>query len=274
MDTETICSACSWSPTRQSHCRYHSHVKLFYSAGNRGAWSLGSKFILKERDNNPPNNETSNIRFLTERTSIPIPQVVEEWTEDDGTHFLLTKRIPGQCLEEAWPTLSAEDKERVAKQTAEYLMQLRDLRSDRMECLGGTPLHSAFMFGDDYKTGHGPMTSDDELWAEMSRYLSHVPEEARSALRRRMPSAAPYTFTHGDLTIVNLMVDKGHLAGILDWEGSGYFPVWWEFTHAGISLSTEDAEWKALLRKYLPDHTEGQNGWGKASYSIMSLFVF
>ena len=70
----------------------------------------------------------------------------------------------------------------------------------------------------------------------MALSLSNVPEEIRSQLRQRMPCAAPNTFTHGDLTNVNTMVDHGNLSGILDWESSGYFPVWWEFTAAGIGL--------------------------------------
>ena len=81
---------------------------------------MGSNLILKERSIEPPNFESLNIRFLAERTSIPIPQIVEEWHEDNGTYFLLTKRIQGQPLSEIWPTMSETDKERVAKQTADF----------------------------------------------------------------------------------------------------------------------------------------------------------
>ncbi|KNG86672.1 hypothetical protein ANOM_005665 [Aspergillus nomiae NRRL 13137] len=261
MDTEHICSACSWSPTRQEGCRYNSHVKLFYGVSNHGAWSLGSHLILKERTTEPPNFESTNLQFLAERTSMPVPKLVKEWQEDDGTYFLLSKRIPGRPLSEIWATMSGADKERVAKQTAEYLMQLRGLHSALMESLGGQPLYSAFLFPTGYCIGHGPFSSDDELWAEMALALENVPENVRLELRRRMPAATPYTFTHGDLTNVNIMVDDNGLAGILDWEFSGYFPVWWEFTCAGIGLGQDDKEWKDLLRKYLPDHTEAREFW-------------
>ncbi|KAJ5088557.1 hypothetical protein N7456_012173 [Penicillium angulare] len=261
MDTENIYSACSWSPTRQEDCRYTSHVKIFYGVSNRGAWSLGSNLILKERSIEPPNFEAANLRFLTENTSIPIPKIVEEWQEDDGAYFMLTRRIQGLPLNEAWPTLSNADKDRIAKQTAEYLSQLREHQSIRRESLGGKPLYSAFLFPNGYGIGHGPLLSDDELWAEMSLALTNVPEEARQKLRQRMPTATPYTFSHCDLTNVNIVVNNGNLAGILDWKSSGYFPVWWEFTAAGIGLGQEDTEWKDLLRKFLPDHTEARNFW-------------
>ena len=261
MEIENVCSACSWSPTRQEGCRYNSNVKIFYGVSDRGAWSLGSKLILKERSIKPPNFEAPNIWFLAERTSIPIPKIVEEWQDDNGSYFLLTKRIQGRPLNEIWPTMSGLDKERVAKQAAEYIIQLRQLHSNRMESLGGQPLYSAFLFPNGYGIGHGPLSSDDELWAEMSLALSKVPEEICLKLRQRMPTATPYTFTHGDLTNVNIIVDNSNLAGILDWESSGYFPVWWEFTCAGISLGEEDKEWKDLLRNHLPDHTEARDFW-------------
>lgn len=263
MDSENTCSACSWSPARQKTCYYNSHVKLFYGASTRGAWSLGSHLILKERSADPPNFEAANIEFLESRTSIPIPKVVEEWEENDGTYFIITRRIPSQPLDQVWSSLSLEYRERVAKQTAEYLMQLREIRSNRLESIGGRPLYNAFLFLQDYETPHGPFSSDDELWAELSLALTKVPEQVRAALRWRMPPAAPYTFTHSDLTIVNIMVDpdSGNVTGILDWENSGYFPVWWEYAAAGIGLGDEDAEWKKTLRKYLPDHAEAREFW-------------
>lgn len=171
--------------------------------------------------------------------------------------------MPGRPLDEVWSSLSTEHRERVAKQTAGYLLQLRDIQSDRLESVGGQPLYSDFLFLQGFETPHGPFSSDEELWNEMSKALMHIPEQARAELRRRMPPAAPYTFTHGDLTIVNIMVnpDNGDLTGILDWENAGYWPVWWEFTAAGIGLGDEDVEWKGLLRKYLPDYTVAREFW-------------
>ena len=62
------------------------------------------------------------------------------------------------------------------------------------------------------------------------------------------------------------MVKDSNLAGILDWEASGYSPVWWDFTGAGIGLGQEDFEWKSLLRKHMPDHTEARQFWRTFHY--------
>lgn len=114
--TSNIRPACSWTPQRQKHCNYESHVKLFYEAGDRGVWSLGSKLILKDRGSNLPTSEVPNIQFVQQETTIPIPTVVESW-EERGHTLIIMKRIPGEPLGRAWPKLSTEEREHLARQT-------------------------------------------------------------------------------------------------------------------------------------------------------------
>ncbi|KAE8151617.1 kinase-like domain-containing protein [Aspergillus avenaceus] len=255
------CSACSWSPECQEGCRYESHVKLFYGMSDRGVWSLGSNLVLKERSSEDPNFEAISVRFLKEKTTIPVPTIVEDWEEDNGRYFSLMKRVPGVPLSDLWTVMTMDEKENIAKQTANCLMQLRELHSDKMQSLGGKPIFSSFLFPNGDHLPHGPCSSDDELWAGMELALEGVPEAVRQRFRKRMPPAAPYTFTHGDLTSVNIMVDDGNLAGIIDWEAAGYFPVWWEYTCAGIGLGQEDKEWKTLLQKYMPNFSDAREFW-------------
>ncbi|KAL4876745.1 kinase-like protein [Aspergillus karnatakaensis] len=263
MESSSPCTACSWTIERQNQCWYESHVKLFYEAGNRGVWSVGSTMILKDRGPGVSTREVPNVRFVEENTSIPVPTVVETWDEHDtGRTFILLKRVPGEPLNEAWPKLSADEKESIAKQTAEYLLQLRTLQSENIQALDGGPVYCNFLFpAKPNDLPHGPLTSDDELWADMERCLQHIPEAARIRLRSLMPPGAPYTFTHNDLTNVNIMVEGGRLTGIIDWEWSGYFPVWWEYVNTSVPDSEEDREWKTLLRKYMPDYEAARQFW-------------
>ncbi|KAF2279874.1 kinase-like protein [Westerdykella ornata] len=261
MSAEIPCAACGWTSELQNACRYDSHVKLFYGLADRGVWSLGSKFILKERSNQPHNFEAKNLRFLKEHTTIPVPAVVEDWDEPNGQNFSIMRRIPGDPLSAVWATMSAVERENIAKQTAGYLFQLGQLQSSRLQSVDGQPLYSAFLFPDGYGIPHGPLRSGDELWAEMEIALKNVPEKARQQLRKRLPPAAPYTFTHGNLANVNIMVMNGNVTGILDWEASGYFPVWWQYTCARIGLDQEDYEWKTLLTKYMPSYESGREFW-------------
>ncbi|PLB49701.1 kinase-like protein [Aspergillus steynii IBT 23096] len=253
MGSSSPCTACSWTSERQENCRYESHVKLFYEAGNRGVWSLGSNMILKDRGPGAPTREVENARFVEENTSIPVPTVVQSWNEDaTGRTFILLKRVPGEPLSAAWPKLSADQKDNIARQTAQYLQQLRSLQSNCLQALNGGPIYSNFLFPNRTSdVPHGPLASDEDLWLDMERSLQHIPEASRVRLRSRMPPATPYTFTHNDLINVNIMVDNGRLTGIIDWEWSGYFPVW----------CGEDREWKALLRKHMPDYSAAREFW-------------
>lgn len=271
--SSTPCTACSWTPERQKYCSYESHLKLFYEAGDRGVWSIGSKVILKDRGSNLPTSEVPNIQFVQEPTSIPVPTVIKSWEEGKHT-LILMRRIPGEPLSNVWSKLTIDEKNKIAKQTAEYLQQLRNLQSDKIQCLGGRPVFSNFLFKNKglNEVPRGPFASDDELWAEMERGLNEkIPEAARVRLRQCMPSAMPYTFTHGDLTNVNIMVENGELTGIIDWETAGYFPVWWEYVCTSVPDSEEDREWKTLLRQYMPDYSVARGFWLEYYYLCKDL---
>ncbi|KAI1378476.1 kinase-like domain-containing protein [Hypoxylon crocopeplum] len=255
---EKPCSACSWTPFRQDSCRYDSHVKLFYGVETRGAWSLGSRYILKERDAGPPNFETANIEFLRKNTKIPLPEIVRAW-EEDGRYFEILSRIRGRTLRDTWPFLTQVDVERIAAQTAVHIAQIRKLTSERMESLGGEPLFNAFLF-DAPSAPHGPFDTDDALFSEMISLLD-VPAEVAEKLRSRAPPCEPYTFTHGDLTDCNIIVDEGNLSGIIDFENSGYYPVWWESVKCSIGFTQEDASWKTALQKEIQAFPEAYQWW-------------
>lgn len=97
-----------------------------------------------------------------------------------------------------------------------------------MPSLDGNPVYSAILFPNAYGIPHGPLSSDNEVWEEMTKPSKHVPEKAKLRLQARMPSSTPFTFAHGDVANVNIMVNNGLLSGIIDWEAAGYFSVWWD----------------------------------------------
>ncbi|KAJ5964033.1 Aminoglycoside phosphotransferase [Penicillium vulpinum] len=257
--SEVPCPACKWTPDQQRRCAYESSVRLFHGASSRGYWALGSKFLLKEREKDPPSHEVINTHFIKDNTTIPVHNTLQEWTEGKK-YFQIVERVPGVPLEDIWSSIPQPDRERLARQTAEYLGQLRSLHSDKMECLHGQPVHCAHLFmGEDYGVMHGPLNTVEELWEALAISLSDkVPEVVRSRLRNTMPSPHPWTFTHGDLTNCNIIVDPAsfELNALIDWERSGYFPVWWEFTGAGFGFGEGDLEWKRLLLENLTNYKE------------------
>lgn len=131
-----------------------------------------SLYILKDRGGTPPNFDSKNLPFLRTTTTIPVPSVLDEWREPDGAQMAILSHIEGTTLEEACPDLLEPEKQRIARQTADYLGQLRALQSDRLQGLEEAPLYSAFLFrGAGFGCPHGPSDSDDELWDGMARSL-------------------------------------------------------------------------------------------------------
>ncbi|KAL4958153.1 kinase-like domain-containing protein [Aspergillus filifer] len=195
-------------PHHQRGCSYKSHVQIFYECSNCAS----------------SNERTSQCRFVKEKTSINVPDILKDWEEDDGHTMTLMRRVPGVPLSEAWPALSNEERENVAGQTAESLLELRKLQSDTihfLKCRG--------------------RTSDEALWKEMESGIpDSIPSSVRERLRQIMPPAQPYTFIHGDLTDVNIMVENGCFSGIIDWKRAAYLPVWWEYANTSILNSEED----------------------------------
>jgi Ser/Thr protein kinase RdoA (MazF antagonist) len=196
--------------------------------------------------------------------------VAQDWTEE-SRHFTMVERVPGVPLEKIWSSMPQSAREELAHCTAEYLGQLRSLQSETMGSVDGSPLYCGFLFprkgNKACQVPHGPLKTAEELWGELEKSLDmdglDVPQAVRVQLRDRMPNPAPWTFTHGDLTSCNIMVDPTtyELTGIIDWEWSGYFPVWWEFAFAVVGLGQEDKEWKDLLRGNLANYEEALDWW-------------
>ncbi len=263
MDENAPCPACSWTAEQQSHCDYKSHVKLFEGASDQGFWSLGSKYVLKETSSKRQTQEADTLRFVQRNTTIPLPAVVAAWTEPaDGAQFLLTARLPGTPLSDAWPRMSDAAKRRAAQQVAALLQQLRTLHAPRIQNAAGGALYAGHLFADAANVAYGPLASDAHLWAQLDQRLAAegAPLAARSRLGARLPPAGPYTFSHGGLYIDDVMVDDeaaGNVTGLQGWEFSGFFPVWYEYVVSMTNgMSQDDADWKRLLRGFMEPCSE------------------
>ena len=61
-------------------------------------------------------HEADNMNFIRKHTSIPVPEVFDEYDTSDGRHCIIMSRIPGTTLQEAWPTLSDESRSSIVEQ--------------------------------------------------------------------------------------------------------------------------------------------------------------
>lgn len=170
------CVACGWTLDEQKKCDYTSHLKLFYGASTRGVWSIGSDVILKDRPDDGPiaRIELKTLNLLATRTNIPIPNILRDWVDRDGRHFIMIERIDGQTLEEAWPSLSESQRVAIADQVVQMRKQLRSsVTSTSIQCVDQSPCYPGLLFFD--IEPRGPFHSAQELWDTLALTLQHLP---------------------------------------------------------------------------------------------------
>ncbi|EIW56353.1 uncharacterized protein TRAVEDRAFT_87954, partial [Trametes versicolor FP-101664 SS1] len=100
--------------------------------------------------------------------------------------------VPGMRLEHAFESLSASERDAIARQLKGIFTQLRGLT--------------------DGQTRLQPFDCDwtrDEFLAFFD--LNRTP-----------------MFSHGDLTPWNIMVHNGRISGVVDWAEAGWYPYFWD----------------------------------------------
>ena len=198
---------------------YRSHVNLDRVEEHTGIWSIGSDFVIKEKPQNnfdPAANEVPCMKFLQEHSTIPVPSIVKDWTDNDGVYFQFQRRIHGEDLEDAWSTLSPQAKAQIADEVAQYLAQLRQFQSRLISSFSGSSFSSNYLLPARDQKLHDPFDSDDSFFAELVDDLDLSVSE-RLELQNSLPPCAPYTLTLGQLSINNFLVRDGHLVGIMEW---------------------------------------------------------
>ncbi|QKX58646.1 uncharacterized protein TRUGW13939_05773 [Talaromyces rugulosus] len=153
-------------------------------------------------------NEPNSLRLVERYTSIPAPRVVDVG-EYGGTTYLVMTRLRGQMLNEVVHLMSPPNQ-------TEFLF---------CNSLGGPIVDHRIPNG----TG-GPFHSESDFNAHLTNHLGCSPAEVVG--EENVPQGHHSYFTHSDFHHTNLLVDRGRLSGIIDWECSGYMPEYWDFTKA------------------------------------------
>lgn len=143
-------------------------------------------------------NEAACLRFIREKTDIPVPDVLEAY-DDDGAFVLVTRRLRGVEMDK----LSPEHQAIVIMEVEEHIRKLQSLHSAR---IGGP---TGFICPPQRATQYFP---GDKTWSP------------------RVGKEDELIFCHCDLSQSNIIVDPENLKieGIIDWEHGGFWPEYFE----------------------------------------------
>ncbi|KAH8693852.1 kinase-like domain-containing protein [Talaromyces proteolyticus] len=199
-------------------------------------------------------SEKEILEIVRANTSIPVPQVYDYYKSAEFEHLIL-ERLPGVTLEEAWPTLEAQEKTRIADEVVALLGYIRKLHSPHIKA---ALLHRK------------PPRSDirDIAGLNQERFGEFLNNEHISTYvtaRTDCLLSLPNVLSHGDLDWSNILVADKKVSGIIDWECSGYFPAYWEWVNIKRFSETlkSDGFWCQLLERRMrpSDCTQRKGIW-------------
>jgi aminoglycoside phosphotransferase (APT) family kinase protein len=195
-------------------------------------------------------HETENMSFIRKHTSIPIPEVFDEYDTSDGRHCIIMSHIPGTPLQEAWPNMPDESKSSIIEQLIGYIHELRQLKGESVSSASGSPTFMPLFKSPVDKVLHSSSEFHNLL---TSRVVQTIPKFYVALIRSRFDDNSRLVFTHADLVDRNILVQDGRITGILDWEWAGFYPEHWEF----VQFMTNTAwkmEWGDRVIKEFPEY--------------------
>lgn len=193
-------------------------------------------------------NEFNALKLVHKGTSIPTPKALDVvYGSDDSTSFLLMTKVSGMPLHKCIDVISDNNLVHFGHQLGLYLAQLRTMRRNDQpgaaisDTVGGPCRDPRLRGGQPL----GPF-SDEEAFSQFLMFPDHPSRRAHSIY-----------FTHADLNPRNILVDRvvgrrgactWKVSGIVDWEGSGYYPEYWELTKAMYEMFRWPSRYNDFMR--------------------------
>ncbi|KAM5349163.1 hypothetical protein ACJ41O_008986 [Fusarium nematophilum] len=204
--------------------------------------------------------EIAMVKLLRRHISAGIPTVVSSNMsagQDNalGTPYVLQLRVPGQRLDDAWPTLTHQQRLMITLELARLCISLKNISNPS----GGIPdvirrrgKHKTLRTTDYPFPGDGegservmekqpPVAmlcerlsrwtqkySPDETWTHAAELVQHM--QKVNGTFRRGPGGSFYFLSHGDLFPRNIMVQTSgdsiaYITGVLDWDDAHFAPA-------------------------------------------------
>ncbi|AEO71211.1 uncharacterized protein THITE_2123381 [Thermothielavioides terrestris NRRL 8126] len=189
----------------------------------------------------PLRNEYGALQLIRRYSNLNVPRPLD-FVSDSERSYMVTSRIPGHRLGEMFTVLTDDQLHKLGMELNDFLAKLRAMPKEvrpgtapmkavtgatgggchhvRMELISGT------------RKPNGPFATEEDFHEFLRTRRPPPPDEIQRG-------GHDIVLTHGDLSQRNIIVDgDGRLAGIVDWEHSGWYPTYWEFTSFRFGLES------------------------------------
>ncbi|KAF8515892.1 kinase-like domain-containing protein, partial [Gautieria morchelliformis] len=190
-------------------------------------------------------NEAKTMQYISRYTSIPVPKVVDFWSDDErDTGYLVMEKMEGVPLKGNLTKMTEEQRRKVAAQLHTFLDQLRRLRPPQqlegMICSVDGGVVQDDRLDEDGIEGVGPFASvvayhDWRIASTKANAVSRAQAtyDKVDVLRTILDDDYRVLSTHGDIHPGNILLkfsgDDVKISAVLDWEAAGWRPEYWEF---------------------------------------------
>ncbi|CAI7588376.1 unnamed protein product [Penicillium bialowiezense] len=197
-------------------------------------------------------SEASTMRFISQHTSIPVPQVLCAFTRSGWTYIVM-ERIKGDMIGNGWVKRNEGSKAKLLSQLAENIRVMRDIRPPegiKVVSVDGESLLDCRIPGPSLR--FGPFDTIQEFHQHLRMGMEFDPrlDPEIQDLIKRQEKSWPLVFTHGDLSSLNILVRGDEVVGIVDWETAGWYPSYWEYTSAH-QVNPQNSFWVNEIDKFL-----------------------
>lgn len=196
----------------------------------RGVCKFGSRVRVEE----------SRALQFAHSLQLPVPAVHEVNVSDRETRILMDF-VDGECLEEAWLSMDAEQKRSVAEQIGQIVTTMRQAAPPQrtIGAFGG-PARDCRQISE---YSGGPFASEAEFNIFVLDLLRGTPPLIRNTLAHALDVNSQIVLSHGDLTPRNIIVKGDRVQALLDWEYAGWYPEYWEYVKF-FDRPTDCKDWK------------------------------
>jgi hypothetical protein len=159
----------------------------------------------------------------------------------------------GKRLQEVWPGMSAQQRDKVVKDLGRLVEQLRKMQPPKHCVVGDAtlgaaldhrfgsgrvgPFFSIAAFHEFERRGHSP-----QHFLEKEIQEVHCPEKVYEL-----------KFTHANLCPRNIVVDNsGRIVALVGWESAGWYPEYWEYTQMCHATPKTMVDWLEAMSNVMP----------------------
>jgi serine/threonine protein kinase len=204
-------------------------------------------------------SEASSMQFIATHTSMPVPKVHCAFTHRNKTYIVM-EHLRGEMLGQGWVHRSDQSKAVILSQLRRFIHEMRQIPppGPRVANVDGGSLFDPRISVPTWR--FGPFTSIQAFHEFLHDGLEpgpKVPSEVQQLITQHAGPWPMPTFTHGDLSSLNILAQGDQITGIVDWETSGWFPSYWEYTTAS-QTNPQNLFWAKEIDKFLDPYPAEQ----------------